>query len=130
MAGIREAFLTTIYVTTATFGSSLVGIWLMYKLLGRRPMMLIGTGAASLAFLGIAIAYTVAPGTIEAGKAIVAFVIVYTVFSNGFMMNISWPLANELVSSRLRIMTFSFATGINYFASCECGADLKGARRH
>ena len=119
MAGIREAFLTSIYVTTATFGSSLVGIWLMYKVLGRRPMMLIGTGGATLAFLGIAIAYTAAPGTLEAGKAIVAFIILYTVFSNGFAMNLSWPLANEMVSSRLRIMTVSFATGVNYFFSCE-----------
>jgi hypothetical protein len=119
MAGIREPFLAGIYVTTATFGSSLIGIWLMYKLLGRRPMMLIGTGGATLAFLGIAIAYTIAPGSLEAGKAIVAFAILYTFFSNGFAMNLSWPLANEMVSSRLRIMTFSFATGINYFFSCE-----------
>ncbi len=119
MAGISDAFRTTIETTSASFGGTLLGMYLMYKVFGRRFMMLFGTGMSALFFLGIAVSYNVASGTNAGGSAIVAFCILFSICYNCFAGTMSWPLANELVSSRLRVVTFSFATGVNYFFSCE-----------
>ncbi len=119
MAGIEDAFRTSIYTTTSTFGGTLVGMFLIYRVFGRRSMMLIGTTLSVLFFLGVAIPYTVAPGTPAAGSAIIAFCILYAICYNCFSGTMSWPLANEVVSSRLRVVTFSLATGVNYFFSCK-----------
>ncbi len=119
MAGIEDPFRTTIESTGASFVGTLVGMYLMYKIFGRRFMMLFGTALSAVFFLGVAVAYNVAPGTKAAGNAIVAFCILFGACYNGFAGTISWPLANEVVSSRLRVVTFSLATGINYFFSCE-----------
>jgi MFS family permease len=119
MAGLKDPFKASITVTSVTMAGTITGMYVMYKLLGRRSMMLIGTGVAVLGFLGAGIAYSISPGSLEAGQAIYGLLIIYSFFSNGWSQNLTWPLANELVSSRLRVMTFSLSTGINYFFSCK-----------
>jgi hypothetical protein len=65
--------------------------------------------------LAIAIAYTVAPGSIHAGRALLGFALMFYFFYNGFIGTVSWPVAGEVVSSRLRVSTISLGTGLNYF---------------
>ncbi len=82
-------------------------------------MMLIGHSTAAVFMLGIALADTIAPHSAEAGKAIVACALLYYAFYNGFSGALSWPIASELVSSRLRVLTVGSGTGINYVFACE-----------
>jgi hypothetical protein len=96
-----------------------VGMYFMYKVMGRRSMMLFGSAAASVTMLLGAIVWTANPGTPESGKAVIALTILYLFLYNGFSGILSWPLSVEIVSSRLRVITFSLGTGINYFCSCE-----------
>ncbi len=110
MAGINDAFRVSIYTTASTFVGTFVGMWLMYQVFGRRSMMLVGTGLSVIFFLGVAIPYNVAPGTPAAGSAIVAFCILFAFCYNCFSGTMSWSVANEIVSSRLRVVTFSLAT--------------------
>jgi len=119
MAGVTDPFKISILTTFTSFVGVVLGMYVAYDMLGRRPIMLFGTGGSVVLFLAVAIAYNIAPGTQEAAKAIIAFFILYAFFCAGFSSNLTWPLANELVSSRLRVITFSFATGINYFFSCK-----------
>ncbi len=81
--------------------------------------MLIGHSMASLFMFGIAIAATVGSTSEPAGKAILACALIYYFFYNGFSGALSWPIANELVSSRLRVLTIGAGTGINYVWACE-----------
>jgi len=69
--------------------------------------------------LAIGIANTVAGNSPPAGRAIVAFMVLYGFFYNGFSGTLSWPIATEVVSSRLRVITIGVGTGINYFFNCE-----------
>ncbi|KIX10426.1 uncharacterized protein Z518_01508 [Rhinocladiella mackenziei CBS 650.93] len=117
MAGVDEPFQASIISTCGSFAGVLVGLYATLKLLGRRSMMLIGHGAAALFMLGIAVAYTVAPDEKPTGKAIVACTLLWGFFYNGFSGSLSWPLANELVSSRLRVLSIGVGTAINYFFS-------------
>lgn len=82
--------------------------------------MLFGSGMASLCMLAIGIANTVAGNSPPAGRCIVAFMVLYGFFYNGFSGTLSWPIATEVVSSRLRVITIGVGTGINYFFNCEC----------
>lgn len=119
MAGITDAFRTSVYATLATLGGTGVGMYLTYKHLGRRAMMMTGTACAGLCMFAAALAYTIQPGTATTGKVIAAFSIIYMCLYNGFSGTLSWALASELPSSRLRVLTVSFATGVNYFFACK-----------
>lgn len=119
MAGVNEPFEASVISTCGSFAGVLVGLYVTLKLLGRRSMMLIGHGAATVFMLGIAIAYTVAPNQKPTGKAIVACTLLWGFFYNGFSGSLSWPIANELVSSRLRVISIGVGTAINYFFSCQ-----------
>lgn len=118
MAGVQKPFLATILKSVCGLVGVACGIVLSQKYLGRRPMMLIGHGAPALFMLGMAVAYTVAPHSEAAGKAVVAFALLFHGVYNGFSGAISWPIASELVSSRLRVLTIGFGTGINYVFAC------------
>jgi hypothetical protein len=82
-------------------------------------MMLIGHSAAALFLFGMGLADTVAPQTDGAGRAILACALLYHGFYNGFSGALSWPVASELVSSRLRVITIGTGTGVNYIFACK-----------
>ena len=120
MAGVQQPFIATILKSVCGLAGVIIAIFFAQKVMGRRPMMLIGHGTATLFLLGAAIAGTVAPvGSIPGGKALLACLLIYHGVYNGFSSAISWPLSNELVSSRLRVPTMGTATGINYVFACE-----------
>ncbi|KAH8886061.1 MFS transporter [Thozetella sp. PMI_491] len=115
VAGIQDAFIMGIYNSLTGLIAALVGMYLMLKHLGRRSMMLIGTGMAALSMLAVGIANSVAPHTKAAGNTFVAFIVIYAFFYGCFSAPMSWPLAAEVVSSKNRGATFALAIGINYF---------------
>lgn len=119
MAGLKnQAFLLTIMKSVCGLFGVLVAIFLAQKFFGRRVMMLTGHSVATICLFGVAIAGTVAPNSDEAKRAIVACLLIYYAFYNGFSGALSWPVANELVSSRLRVLTIGTGTGINYVFAC------------
>jgi len=115
MADIANPFQASILSTVMGFIGVLCGMFLMQKAFGRRSMLLIGSGACGCCMLAIGVAYTVAPQSKEAGRALVGFALMFNFFYNGFVGTISWPIAGELVSSRLRVLTMGLSTGVNYF---------------
>jgi sugar porter (SP) family MFS transporter len=114
MAGIKKPFQTSILSTMMGFIGVLVGMFLMQKVFGRRWMLMIGAGGCGCCMLAIAVAYTVSPGSPAAGRALVGFALMFNFFYNGFVGTISWPVAGELVSSRLRVLTMGLSTAVNF----------------
>ena len=118
MAGVDKPFLATVLKSVCGLVGVCCGIFMAQKFMGRRSMMLVGHSTAALCMLGIAVADTVAPQSQAAGKAIVACSLLYYAFYNGFSGALSWPIASELVSSRLRVLSIGFGTGVNYVFAC------------
>lgn len=114
-AGLNKPFVASILGTVLGFAGALVGMFLTLKVFGRRSMMMIGAAGCGCSMLAIAVAYTVAPGSIHAGRALLGFALMFYFFYNGFIGTVSWPVAGEVVSSRLRVSTISLGTGLNYF---------------
>jgi sugar porter (SP) family MFS transporter len=115
MADIANPFQASILSNVMGFIGVLCGMFLMQKAFGRRSMLLVGSGACGCCMLAIGVAFTVAPQSKEAGRALVGFALMFNFFYNGFVGTISWPIAGELVSSRLRVLTVGLSTGVNYF---------------
>lgn len=81
--------------------------------------MLTGSALSGLCMMGAALADTIKPKSSESSKAIAAFSVLFMFVTMGFSNSLSWPLSGEIPSSRLRVVTLSFATGVNYFFSCK-----------
>lgn len=113
-AGVDRPFLATILKSILGLTGVLIGMTLCYRTIGRRFSMLLGHGGSALFMLGMGIAGSITPQSKETGKAILACALLYHFTYNGFSGALSWPVANELVSSRLRVITIGVGTGINY----------------
>ena len=117
-AGIEKPFLATIMQNCLGLAGALCGMFLMHKVFGRRPMLLIGTGGCCLCMLAIGL-LSLAGQSKQGGQALVGFALMFNFFYNGFTGTITWPIAGELASSRLRVLTVGLGTGINYFFNCK-----------
>ena len=106
------------YTSGAGIAGTALTIWLGYRSLGRRSMVLIGTAAAALSMAGAALGGTIAPGTQEAAKNFVAWSVVYGLLYGGFANMATWIISAEVVSSRLRVHSLALATGIDYIFAC------------
>jgi hypothetical protein len=91
-----------------------VGMYLMYKVLGRRSMMVGGAFCCGIFMLALAIAWTIAPTGEASGKALTAFAMLYNFSYNAGIGSVSYAVANEAVSSRLRAYSMGLGTGTNY----------------
>src|ERR1700761_7125282 len=118
MAGINKPFQATILQNCLGLVGAMCGMFLMHKVFGRRTMLLIGAGGCCICMLAIGLLSLAGHGT-SAGQALVGFALMFSFFYNGFTGTITWPIAGELVSSRLRVFTVGLGTGINYFFNCE-----------
>ena len=92
----------------------IIGMYLMFKVFGRRPMMMGGAFLNAIFMLALAITWTVAPTGEAGGKALTAFAMLYNVSYNGGIGSVSYAVATEVVSSRLRAYSMGIATGWNY----------------
>ncbi|KAI0477215.1 MFS transporter [Xylariaceae sp. FL0804] len=117
LAGFTDAFKISIWFQLGSLAGTLLGLYCMFHLFGRRTMLLIGSAACGTIMLVIGIVYTLGHHTTSSGKVIVAFSVMFPVFFNGFQGTISFPISAEIVSSRMRVVTIAFATSVNYFAS-------------
>ncbi|KAH8808626.1 MFS transporter [Xylogone sp. PMI_703] len=115
MADIANPFQASILSNVMGLVGAVFGMFLTQKVFGRRPMLMIGSAGCGACMLAIAVAYTVAPHSKSAGRALVGFSLMFNFFYNGFQGTVSWPVAGELVSSRLRVLTMGLSTGVNYF---------------
>ncbi|KAI1391846.1 general substrate transporter [Hypoxylon trugodes] len=113
-AGVDDVFKVGIYTMTVQLVGVVAGLYCAYRVWGRRTMFLIGTGGAIISMAGPALGATIAPDTPEAAKAFLAFTFFYVIVYCGFAGSMTWPISAEVVSSRLRVVTLSFATGVDY----------------
>ncbi|KAI1077808.1 general substrate transporter [Whalleya microplaca] len=113
-AGVGDVFKIGIYSMCVQMIGVIIGLYCAYKVWGRRIMILIGTGGAVISMFGPALGATVAPNTAESAKAFLAFSFFYSIIYSGFAGSMTWPISAEVVNSRLRILTLSFATGVDY----------------
>ncbi|OAP55200.1 hypothetical protein AYL99_10900 [Fonsecaea erecta] len=114
MAGIDKPFQATILQNCLGLIGAMCGMFLMHKVFGRRTMLLIGASGCCICMLVIGL-LSLAGHSKSAGQALVGFALMFSFFYNGFTGTITWPIAGELVSSRLRIFSVGLGTGINYF---------------
>ncbi|KAI1407526.1 general substrate transporter [Hypoxylon sp. FL1857] len=114
-AGVGDIFKISIYTMVVQLVGVVAGLYCAYKVFGRRTMLLIGTGGAVISMVGPALGATIAPETPEAAKTFLAFFFFYVIVYCGFAGSMTWPISAEVVNSRLRVVTLSFATGVDYF---------------
>lgn len=98
-----------------------VGVYAVRHVFGRRSILMLGAAACGLCELASAIAYTVQPGSITTGRVLVAFTAIFQFFYNGCVGAASYPVATELVSSRLRAWTVGTATSLGYILAWAVG---------
>ncbi|KAH9897106.1 general substrate transporter [Xylariomycetidae sp. FL2044] len=113
-AGVQDVFKIGIYSMIAQLVGVSAALYCAYKVWDRRTTILIGTGGAVISMFGPALSATIAPNTTEAAKAFLGFAFVYGIMYSGFASSMTWPISAEVVSSRLRVLTLSFATAIDY----------------
>jgi hypothetical protein len=114
IAGISKAFQYSILQTCIGFIGVNVGMYAMKNLVGRRAILMIGATACGLCMLASAIAATVNRTSEQTGTILVAFMALFMFFYNGCVGGASYPVATELVSSRLRAWTVGTATSLGY----------------
>jgi len=89
-------------------------MYLMFKVLGRRSMMIGGAFLCGIFMLALAITWTIAPTGTASGKALTAFAMLYNAAYNGGIGSVSYAVATEAVSSRLRAYSVGLGIGWNY----------------
>ncbi|GAB1200202.1 hypothetical protein APSETT444_009570 [Aspergillus pseudonomiae] len=114
VSGITKAFEFSIMNTCFGFLGVNIGMYAIRNWLGRRAILMLGAVACGLCQLGSAIAATVSPNSLPTGQALVAFTALFMFFYNGCVGAASYPVATELVSSRLRAWTVGTATSLGY----------------
>lgn len=114
IAGVDKPFMATILKSFMGLMGVFLSIVLNYRTINRRFSMLLGHGGSVFFMLGMGIAASTSGSSKGAGKAIVACALCWFFVYNGFSGAVSWPIANEVVSSRLRVITIGMGTGINY----------------
>ncbi|KAK0625128.1 major facilitator superfamily domain-containing protein [Bombardia bombarda] len=118
---VSDAFKYSIMKTCLGFIGVNVGMVLMRHFLGRRSVMMIGSATQGLCQLAMAISATVAPGTLAARNCLIAFTALYMFCYNAFVGDASYPVATEVVSTRLRSWTVGAAISLGYFLAWLTG---------
>lgn len=111
---VDEAFKYSIMNTCLGFIGVNVGIYLMRYVVGRRTILMIGAFIQGCWMLGMAISATVEPGTLMARNCLIAFSALYMFSYNAFVGDASYPVATELVSTRLRSWSVGSAISLGY----------------
>lgn len=114
VAGITKAFEYSIMQTCIAFIGVNLGMYAIKHWVGRRTILMFGATATGLSHLVSAIAATVDGNSERAGTILVAFIALSKFFYNGCVGAASYPVATELVSSRLRAWTVGSATALGY----------------
>lgn len=97
------------------------GMYAMKALVGRRFILIFGAISCGLCELACGIAASVNPMAKETGTVLVAFTALFMFFYDACVGAASYPVATELVSSRLRAWTIGTATALGYFLAWLTG---------
>ncbi|OJJ07011.1 hypothetical protein ASPVEDRAFT_876447 [Aspergillus versicolor CBS 583.65] len=114
VTGITKAFEFSIMNTCFGFLGVNIGMYAIRELVGRRSILIIGAVACGLCQLGSAIAASIDPDSLATGQTLVGLTALFMFFYNGCVGAASYPVATELVSSRLRAWTVGTATSLGY----------------
>ncbi|KAI1824074.1 MFS monosaccharide transporter-like protein [Xylaria intraflava] len=117
MANIGDPFGNACILTAVGVAALLINMSMITKFGRRRVMMIAGAVLCGLAQLGMAIVYTVEPGTQRTGKTIIGLSVVYIVAYNAMLATYAWLSGGELASQRLRSHTFGLATAVGFFGA-------------
>lgn len=118
--GVSKAFAYSIMNTCIGFAGVLAGMYALRYVLGRRSILLIGSAASGACMLATAIAWSVAPNSQATLRVLVAFWALFYFFYSGSIGVVSYPVATELVSNKLRAWTVGSATSLGYVLAWLC----------
>ncbi len=113
--GIDDAFKYSIMKTCIGFIGVWVGMYMMRHVFGRRTIMMLGAALQGLCLLAMAITATTSAGTAIARNSVIAFTSLFFFFYNMNVGLASYPVATEIVSTRLRSWTVGSAISLGYF---------------
>jgi hypothetical protein len=114
IAGITNAFEFSIMNTCLGFVGVNIGMYAIQHWVGRRTILIFGAVTCGLCELATAIAASVGGTSEETGKVLVAFTALFSFFYLAGVGAASYPVATEVVSSRLRAWTVGTATSLGY----------------
>ncbi|KAI0017855.1 MFS transporter [Xylariomycetidae sp. FL0641] len=86
------------------------------RYIDRRVIILTGVAVCGLAQLAQAVAWTVRPGSAEAGQVVMAFIALFTFFYVAYSPT-AWLLGGEYPNTALRGYCFGLATAITFLAN-------------
>lgn len=118
---VDEAFKYSVMKSCLGFIGVNLGIYLMRHVVGRRSIMMIGSLTQGLCMLIVATTATTSAGTLIARNCLIAFTSLYMFAYNAFVGAASYPVATELVSTRLRSWTVGSAISLGYFLAWLTG---------
>ncbi|PSN70692.1 maltose permease MAL61 [Corynespora cassiicola Philippines] len=121
IAGITKAFEYSIMNACIAFFAIHCGIWAMKSFVGRRTILIFGAITCGLCELACGISASVSPNSKETGTVLVAFTALFMFFYDMCQGAASYPVATEVVSSRLRAYTVGTATALGYFLAWLTG---------
>ncbi|KAF2865262.1 general substrate transporter [Massariosphaeria phaeospora] len=121
IAGITKAFEYSIMNACIGFIGVHCGMYAMKALVGRRTILIFGAVTCGLCELACGIAASVNPTAKSTGTVLVAFTALFMFFYDACVGAASYPVATELVSSRLRTWTVGTATALGYFLAWLTG---------
>lgn len=121
VAGVTKAFEFSIMTTCIGFIGVNCGMLLMRNALGRRSILMLGALACGICQLVPAVAWSVDRSSPTTGNLLVAFMALFKFFYQGGVGAASFPVATELVSSRLRAWTVGTAISLGYLLAWLCG---------
>lgn len=123
MSGVSvdEAFKYSLMKSCLGFIGVNIGIYLMRHVVGRRSIMIIGAATQGACMLVVAITATSSAGTLAGQNCPIAFTSLFMFCYNAFVGAASYPIATELVSTRLRSWTVGAAISLGYLLAWLTG---------
>lgn len=112
--GVTKPFEYTIMTSCVGFIGVNVGMYAIRHLVGRRAILIIGATTCGLCQLAPAIAASISDNLALRANVLTAFIALFKFFYNGCVGAASYPVATEVVSTRLRAWTVGSATAIGY----------------
>ncbi|KAI8958582.1 general substrate transporter [Daldinia sp. FL1419] len=118
---VNDAFKFSVMNTCLGFVGVNFGMYLMRHVMGRRTVLMTGAVIQGCAMLGMAISASVAYGTLSARNCVIAFTALYQFSYNAFVGDAAYPVATEMVSTRLRSWSVGSAISLGYFLAWLTG---------
>ena len=117
MANVGSPFENSCILVAIGVVAIIIDLFIMAPFGRRRIFLTAGLIFCAFCQLIIAAVYTVAPGTPQTGRVIVAFSVLYIFVYNGAICPFSWLAGGELPSQRLRSYTFGLSASIGFLGA-------------